>query len=183
MYKPSKNTNFVEVIELIQRPRQSSFKAINTELINLYWNVGSYISQKVGKAQWGDKTVEELAQFIQNEHPELKGFNRRGLYRMRQFYETYKDSAIVSSAMIQLQVAENEKDKIVSLAMTQFEIKDITSSLLADISWTQHLILMSRCKIEEESLFYMYLTKQEKYTVKELERQVSSSVFKRTILS
>ena len=70
-------------------------------------------------SQWGDKTVCELAFFIQKEFPELKGFNRRGLYRMRQFFETYKDTTIVSSSRTQIQDSNNQLNAIVSSSMTQ----------------------------------------------------------------
>ncbi len=127
--------------------------------------------------------MDELSNFIQMQHPELKGFNRRGLYRMRQFFETYKDAEIVSSTMTQLQSTENDINKIVPLTMTQFKMWDIRSSVLTEIGWTQHLSLMSRCKSEEERLFYIYLAKKENYTVKELDRQISAGVFERTMLS
>lgn len=177
------NNRFAEIISLIRSAQTSAYRAVNKELINLYWNVGYYIALKVNEAQWGDKTVDELADFIQKEYPELKGFNRRTLYRMRQFFETYKDSEIVSSKMTQLYSVENKENTIVSLAMTQFKWWDIRNNLLTEISWTQHLILMSRCKSEVERLFYLHLAKKENYTVKELDRQISAAVFERTMLS
>lgn len=177
------DNRFAEIISLIRSAQTSAYSAVNKELINLYWNVGYYIALKVNEAQWGDKTVNELADFIQKEYPELKGFNRRGLYRMRQFFETYKDSVIVSSTGIQLYSVENNENTIVSLPMTQFKWWNIRNSLLTEISWTQHLILMSRCKSEEERLFYLRLAKKENYTVKELDRQISAAVFERTMLS
>jgi predicted nuclease of restriction endonuclease-like (RecB) superfamily len=177
------DNRFAEIVTLIHSAQTSAYRAVNKELINLYWNVGYYIALKVNAAQWGDKTVEELANYIQTQHPELKGFNRRGLYRMRQFFETYKDAEIVTSLVTQLQINKNQGDTIVSLPMTQFKMWDIRSSVLTDISWTQHLSLMSRCKSEEERLFYIYLAKKENYTVKELDRQISASVFERTMLS
>jgi predicted nuclease of restriction endonuclease-like (RecB) superfamily len=102
---------------------------------------------------------------------------------MRQFFETYKDSVIVSSTGIQLYSVENNENTIVSLPMTQFKWWNIRNNLLTEISWTQHLILMSRCKSEEERLFYLRLAKKENYTVKELDRQISAAVFERTMLS
>lgn len=177
------DNRFSEIVSLIRTAQASAYRAVNKELINLYWNVGYYIALKVNAAQWGDKTVDELANFIQMQHPELKGFNRRGLYRMRQFFETYKNTEMVSSTGTPFQNTENKADTIVSLAMTQFRMWDIRSSVLAEIGWTQHLSLMSRCKSEEERLFYIYLTKKENYTVKELDRQISASVFERTMLS
>jgi predicted nuclease of restriction endonuclease-like (RecB) superfamily len=177
------DNRFAEIVTLIRSAQTSAYRAVNKELINLYWNVGYYIALKVNAAQWGDKTVEELANYIQTQHPELKGFNRRGLYRMRQFFETYKDAEIVSSFMTQFQTTDNQVDTIVSLPMTQFKMWDIRSSVLIEIGWTQHLSIMSRCKSEEERLFYIYLAKKENYTVKELDRQISASVFERTMLS
>lgn len=116
------DNRFFEIVSLIRSAQASAYRAVNKELINLYWNVGYYIALQVNAAQWGDKTVDELANFIQKEHPELKGFNRRGLYRMRQFFESYKDAEIVSSTRAQLQGFENEIDITVSLPMTQFVV-------------------------------------------------------------
>lgn len=87
---------FTDVIQFIQQSRSNAIKAVNTELINLYWNVGAYIKQKLSIADWGDKTVDELALFIQRNNPELKGFSRAGLYRMVQFYETYTQTKFVA---------------------------------------------------------------------------------------
>lgn len=177
------DNRFAEIVSLIRSAQTSAYRAVNKELINLYWNVGYYIALKVSAAKWGDKTVDELANFIQNQHPELKGFNRRGLYRMRQFFETYKDAEMVSLTRTPLQSIENVRATIVSLPMTPFKLWDIRYNLLTEIGWTQHLSLMSRCKTEEERLFYIYLTKKENYTVKELDRQISAAVFERTMLS
>jgi predicted nuclease of restriction endonuclease-like (RecB) superfamily len=173
---------FTEVIRLIKNAQANAIQKINAELINLYWNVGQYINRQVANASWGDKTVDELAAFVQKEHPDLKGFNRRGLYRMKQFYETYASTAIVSPAATQLQASENKEGKIVSPAMTQFQVEDIRSSILAQISWTHHLTLISRTNTDEEREFYLKLSIKEKYSVKELDRQISASLFERTML-
>jgi hypothetical protein len=56
------NTNlephFIEVVQLIQQARSNAYKAVNVELVNLYWQVGEYISKRVATASWGDKTVD-----------------------------------------------------------------------------------------------------------------------------
>ncbi|WP_400263601.1 DUF1016 N-terminal domain-containing protein [Sphingobacterium sp. SG20118] len=79
----------MDIIHLIQQSRNNAIKVVNVELINLYWNIGTYIKQKLSIAEWGDKMVDELAKFIQKNNPELKGFNRANLYRMIQYHETY----------------------------------------------------------------------------------------------
>jgi DUF1016 N-terminal domain len=71
-------------------------------LIKLYWSIGKFISDRLSTSEWGQKTIEQLAAFIQTQEPGIKGFEKRNLYRMRQFYETYPDSEIVSSLLTQL---------------------------------------------------------------------------------
>ena len=75
---------------------------MNTALIDLYWQVGEYISRKIEAAEWGSGTVENLARFIAHSHPGLRGFSRPNLFRMKQFYEAYRDEAIVSALLRQL---------------------------------------------------------------------------------
>jgi hypothetical protein len=178
------DTRFSEIINLIQQSRNNAIRAVNTELVNLYWNVGAYIKQKLSVAEWGDKTVDELAAFIQRNNPELKGFERRGLYRMVQFYETYADTQIVSAVRTQLQNTDNQNNKIVAAVRTQlhFQSQDIRKTILAQISWTHHRTIFSRCKTEEEREFYLRLSIKENYSVRELDRQISASLFERTML-
>ena len=83
-----------KIITLIEEARQNALKSINAELIKLYWNVGEYLSCESKKASWGDSFIDETAKYIQENCPEIKGFTRCGLYRMKQFYEIYKDDEI-----------------------------------------------------------------------------------------
>jgi predicted nuclease of restriction endonuclease-like (RecB) superfamily len=178
----NKQQQFAEIAQFIQQSKGNVIQSINTELINLYWNIGKYISEQVKQAAWGEKTITELAEFIYKNQPETKGFNRRSLYRMKQFYETYNNHvSIVSSPMTQLQLIGNESENTLS-SMAQFKMDNIRETILAKISWTHHLILISRAKTIEEREFYLRLCVKEKYSVKELERQINSSVFERTML-
>jgi hypothetical protein len=65
--------SFAEVVDLIQQSRQRAFQAVNTELIDLYWQVGEYISRKLEIAAWGEGVVNQLARYIAKQHPDLKG--------------------------------------------------------------------------------------------------------------
>ncbi len=94
--------DFNRIVEMIKVAQIRAYAKVNEELINLYFNVGKFVSEKVQAAEWGTGVVDQLAQFIKENHPEIKGFTRRGLYRMKQFYETYKDSEIVSALRTQL---------------------------------------------------------------------------------
>jgi predicted nuclease of restriction endonuclease-like (RecB) superfamily len=175
---------FTDIIQFIQHSRNNAIRAVNTELINLYWNVGAYIRQKLSVAEWGDKTVTELAIYIQKNNPELKGFNRRGIYRMIQFYDTYVETLIVSAVRTQLQKDENQENKIVSSPGRQFyfQPQDIRNTILVQLSWTHHRTIFSRCKTEEEREFYIRMSIKENYSVRELDRQISVSLFERMML-
>jgi hypothetical protein len=101
-------TDFLNLIQIIQRARTRALSAVNSELVNLYWQVGQYISMRLEKAIWGDGMVAELAQYIQKHHPEIKGFDKKNLYRMCQFYQFYKNLSIVAPVVRQIQDSDNE---------------------------------------------------------------------------
>lgn len=98
----SPQSAFTEVLHLIQSAKQRAYQAVNTELVTLYWQVGEYISVKLKAAEWGDKTVDDLARYLTAAQPGLRGFSRPNLFRMRQFFEAYADNPIVSPLVRQL---------------------------------------------------------------------------------
>ena len=99
--------DFGEIVQLIEAARQKSYQAVNTLLIELYWQVGAYISHKVATAEWGDGVVKELANYLALAQPNLKGFTRSNLFRMRQFYETYSGDQKVAPLVRQLSWSHN----------------------------------------------------------------------------
>lgn len=99
--------NFAEVAEMIQTARQKVIQTANTQLVELYWQVGAYISQKLEQAEWGDGVVQQLADYLALTQPGLWGFTRRNLFRMRQLYETYRDDEKVTAVLSQLPWTHN----------------------------------------------------------------------------
>jgi len=174
--------NFIEIAQLIKKARIDALKTVNKELINLYWNLGRYISLKIKSAEWGDKTVSELANFLQRNYSELKGFNRSGLYRMVQFYDIYSNTSLVSTLRRQLSKLEMDPDKSVAAVWRHFESEDIRGTILAKVSWTHHRIIFSRCDNDEERMFYIKLSIRENYSSRELDRQISASLFERAMI-
>ena len=146
------NNRFDEIIHIIEQSRENALRKVNEELIMMYRRVGEYISRESEKTSYGDSYIQSLADFFAQNYPQIKGFNRRGLYRMKQFYETYKDDERVSPVVTQL-------------------------------SWTNHLKLLSACKSNEERLFYMQLCIRENYSKRELARQIDSGYYERYMLS
>jgi predicted nuclease of restriction endonuclease-like (RecB) superfamily len=90
-------TSFTEIVQLIATAKQRAIQAVNTSLIDLYWQVGEIISRKIESAEWGDGVVNQLADHIAQTQPGLRGFTRANLFRMRQLYETYKSDAKVAA--------------------------------------------------------------------------------------
>ena len=99
--------NFTEVVKLIETARQHAYQAVNTTLIELYWQIGAYINGKLEAAEWGDGVVNQLARHLAASQPALRGFTRPNLFRMRQFYVTYQHDAIVSPLVRQLPWTHN----------------------------------------------------------------------------
>ena len=99
--------NFSEIISMIETRRNNAYKKVNEELISLYWDFGKYVSEKVNYSNWGDKIVDKLVEFMKREYPTMRGFNKRGIYRMKQFYETYKDFPFVSPLVTQISWTNN----------------------------------------------------------------------------
>lgn len=148
----NKNNNFSEIISIIENAKSRALKAVNAELITMYFEVGKYLSDLCSKTKFGDKVINDVEKYIKESNPTIKGFNRRGLYRMKQFYELYKDDEFVST-------------------------------LLTQISWSNHLIIMSSTKTKEERHFYIELCIKNQYSFRELERQIDSAYYQRYMLS
>ena len=93
---------FEDIIRIIETAREQAYRKVNEELILMYQKVGKYISEKTKESFYGENLVDRMADFFKINYPDLKGFNRRGLYRMKQFYELYKDDEKVSTLLTQL---------------------------------------------------------------------------------
>ena len=87
----SQQQQFSEIVLMIRQTQYNAMKIVNKEMIDLYWNVGQYIANQLETAQWGESVVKELANYLSRNEPDLKGFSDKNLWRMKQFYETYKD--------------------------------------------------------------------------------------------
>lgn len=143
---------FSEVVRMIHKARYNAIKGVNTELVKLYWNVGEYISNKVESAEWGMGVIDNLADYLKGTMPGLKGFSPQNMWRMKQFYEAYKDYQKLSP-------------------------------LVRELSWSNNLHILSKTKSIEEKEFYLRLAIKERYTKRELERQIDSGYYERAMIS
>ena len=100
---------------------------------------------------------------------------------MKQFYETYAGSKFVSPVVSQLQNDRKPNKPIVSPVVTQL-VSDIRQTMLCQISWTHHLIILSVVKTVIEKQFYINLCINERYGKRELERQINAGLFERVTI-
>lgn len=98
---------FAEVAGLIKLSRDNAIKAVNREMISLYWKIGEYIQGRIESEQWGQSVVEELALYLQHREPGLKGFSGSNLWRMRQFYTVYRDIPILAPLVREIGWTQN----------------------------------------------------------------------------
>ncbi len=148
---PDSNQDFEKLLHYIQQKQIQVFQKVNTALIDLYWELGKVLSEKVKNNEWGKSVVTEFAKYITSNVPDIKGFSDKNLWRMKQFYETYVDHPELSA-------------------------------LLREIPWTHNTIIFSRCKSTEERIFYIKRSICEKYSTRNLERQINASLYERTQL-
>ena len=146
------NNDFENIIAIIEQSKARAIRAVNAEMIEMYWQIGKYISDKAHNDGWGKSVVQDFADFLKKTYPSASGFSPQNIWRMKQFYETYKD---------------NEK----------------LSPLVREITWSNNLLIMSGCKTDESKEFYLRLTITNGYGKRELERQIDSMLFERTMLS
>ncbi len=98
---------FAEVVGLIEQARQRAYQAVDSELVGLYWRIGHYISAKLAASVWGEGVVDRLAQHLAHTMPGQRGFTRRNLFRMRQFFEAYSADEKVTPLVTQLPWTHN----------------------------------------------------------------------------
>ena len=149
----SQNENeFNEILAIIHRAKERAFRAVNNELISMYWEIGKYVSEKVKSNAWGKSIVSEFSDFIQQKYIGIKGFSPQNIWRMKQFYETYKD---------------NKK----------------LSTVSREISWSNNVLIMMGTKSDEAREFYLTAAVKNNYSARELDRQLDSMLFERTMIS
>jgi predicted nuclease of restriction endonuclease-like (RecB) superfamily len=145
-------TTFDNILSLITAAKERIIKTVNTEIIDLYWQIGKEVSEKTSNGGWGKSVVEELANHISSHFGDMRGFSAQNIWRMKQFYETYNN-------------------------------KPILSTLLRELSWSNNLLIMSRAKDDDEKLFYLKLAIEEKYSYRELDRQITAMRYERAAIS
>ena len=170
--------DFDEVYRIITAHRKRVVRAFNNESMSMVWEVGGYVSNKLKTSIWGDGVVRQLSEFIRTKDPKARGWSYRTLYKMVQLYDTYSTPSFTSllagmdmsayKDIVPFQMAQIEGDIIVP-----FEMAPMPNVLLAT-GWTNHQIILSRCKTDTSRLFYMLYAGRERLENKELTRALKT---------
>ena len=100
--------NFIRSLkQKVQLAQIKVARAVNTQLIGLYWELGKLITEKQRAAGWGDAVIDQVARDLTREMDGLKGFSRANLYRMKKFYGFYGEDKNVAQLVRQIPWGHN----------------------------------------------------------------------------
>ena len=142
-----------EIKNQIKSAQYRALQKVNKEQIGLYWNIGKTIIERQKEFGWGKGIVEILAQELQKELIGIHGFSARNLWRMRVLVEQYQDSSL------------------------------ILPPLVAEIPWTHNIIIIEKCKDENERFYYINLTRDNSWSKTMLINAIDAKSYERTVIS
>lgn len=93
---------FAKIYLMIIEAQSRAWQQVNKTLIELYWNIGQYVSERVNTNGWGKGIVEEMSKYIVAKNPSVTGFSARNIWRIKQFYETYQSNEKLSAVLTEI---------------------------------------------------------------------------------
>ena len=182
---------FDTICSIISAHKKRAMYAVHNESLNMIWEVGAYVSDRLKKAAWGDGVVRMLADYIRTKSPKAKGWSFRTIYKMVQFYELYSSEGFTQTvsrygmqnyltdtkrkelSFKESEFAPIESAQIDNNIIVPIELAQIPSVLFAT-GWSNHQLIMNRCKTDEQRLFYMLYAGKERLEYKELQRALKT---------
>lgn len=180
--------SFSEVYDIILTHRQRVASVVDNESLLMVWHVGQYVSGKLKTSEWGDGIVRQLSEYIRQQDPTTRGWSYRTIYKMVQFFDTYSRSEFLSiveqnnvmgfaeskriapSVVVPVETAQLQNAEIVPFKTAQMP------QVLYATGWTNHQLILNRCKTNAERLFYILYAGRERLKNKELERAIKTNV-------
>ena len=92
---------FENVLGMIYSAKQKAEYQVNSTIIDLYLSIGEYVSKQIDVNGWGKSTVKALSEYILSKESGIRGYSSQNIWRMKQFYETYKDKPVLINLMNQ----------------------------------------------------------------------------------
>ena len=140
-----------EITSRIRSAQYEALKAVNKEMIALYWEIGKRITEQQAALGWGKSVVENLSQDIQKEFPGIKGFGVSNMWDMARFY-------------------------------TEYQSNEILQPLVGEISWSKHIVILTKCKETQQRQFYILATKKYGWTKDVLINKIEAKTYENYLL-
>ena len=183
---------FGTILQLIRDAQSRALQSANFYLLQVYWQLGGFVHLQLQNGSWGDKIVDNLAAWLREQDPSLKGFDRRSIYRMRAFYEAWQlsETEIQNSQLVDNELFEIEStlspqspDNASQFVVTLSPQIGAMPAALSRLSWSHHIELLGKTASAGERVYYLLLAIRNNYTVRQLRRQIETSLFERQMLS
>ena len=182
-----------EIKAAIVRAQSRVAANANAEMLSLYFGIGRYVLYKTQTEKWGTGVIDTISAQLQKEMPGLRGFSGKSIRKMRQFYESWGDSAIWPSATAKLESGGNALS-IEAVNSTQQESVSaiwpsptakleatngvaVTVAEFLSISFSYHMEILSGVKTLEERLFYIHEAAQNKWKERQLRESIKRDDF------
>ena len=128
----------MEVQQRIRAAQYDALKAVNREMINLYWDIGKMIVTRQQNVNWGKSVVEQLAKDLQAEFPGISGFSNRNIWRMRDFYLTYHSQEILPPMVAEIGWTHN----VVILEKCKDDLeREFYIKMTRKFGWTKNVLV------------------------------------------
>ena len=152
----------------IKRTQIKASLAVNTHVIDFYWDLGSQIVERQENAKWGSGFIEQLSRDLQEEFPNIKGFSKRSLEQIRQWFLFYREEFLIAKQLVsQLENSDNQHIKKsqqlvgklddTSNSIWQQPLSKLETTLLM-IPWGHHIAIIQKIKNVPEAIFYVQQT-------------------------
>jgi len=164
-----------EVKNRVQVARLMAGRAVNRELVSLYWDIGRGITEKQRNAGWGDSIVEKLAADLRAEFPHVKGFSARSVWEMKRFYITFTNVEFLQQAVAELPFSDSNT----WLTSKHEDPSEVVRQLVTSIPWGHHVLLLSKIKDLSALLFYVRTIAQFGWSRNILLNQIKSGAYER----
>jgi len=187
---PPEYRQFIEALKgRIASARLSAARAVNRDLILLYWDIGRGIVEKQQTLGWGDSVVEMVSTDLRRAFPGMRGFSPDSVWRMRQFYSDYADSEFLEQAVPEM---ARQGGKCLEQAVPEIPQKEgvfsrdrflsrFVREMLAPIPWGHHVELLKKVKASAARLYYLRATAQFGWTRNVLLNQIKAGAFERSL--
>lgn len=140
-----------EITSRIRSAQYEALKAVNKEMIALYWEIGKRITEQQAALGWGKSVVENLSRDIQKEFPGIKGFGVSNMWDMARFY-------------------------------TEYQSNEILQPLVGEISWSKHIVILTKCKETQQRQFYILATQKYGWTKDVLINKIEAKTYENYLL-